>query len=196
MTVEAYLMYLIVCVTMLLQAPSLQEHDESAGCLFDVCLDPADVTSGLRRPSFKHCQDDPDAPLGGWPAGTLDVYTAVLKAVGRKDPTALATSTFGSRVAASIVGVFIAFATNLAVSEIPRLALCMAVGLVAALAAYFALVLFDRRGWFGSHPRLVFWIVSCATVLLFGAISAYTWATGDPELPSERHTTITIIQAP
>ena len=193
LTYERYLMYLITCVTMLLQDPSIEEHDTTAGCLFDLCVEPRDLTLGLRRPSLEHCRD---RQLRSWPNEVIDPYGRVLNDIGRRDPLAILTSALGNRGVGLLAGVLVAFVTHLVVAEWPRVAVVLVFVGVVAICAYGFLRLSARLPWVERHRRIVFWVVVAVGVVLAAGLAYVSVRETIPRLPTQDHATTCLRGAP
>lgn len=163
LSAEAYIMYLVLCVSLLLANPGTKEHPENAGCLFDQCIELDDIRAGLKKPSLAHCRKTQLANLSDQ---EIRGCKAILTYIGRKQPLAILSSTIGDSAAAFIGGIAVAFLTNVVTSEWPRTA-AVGVALGIVLVLYItAAKLLDRKVRTARARRISFRALSVLAVLL------------------------------
>ena len=185
LSAEAYIMYLVLCVCLLLANPEAREHPENAGCLFDQCIELDDIRAGLQKPSLAHCRETQLANLSDQEIRGCD---AILAYIGRKQPLAILSSAIGDRAAAFIGGIALAFFTNVMASEWPRLA-AVAVALGIVLVLYItAGKLLDKKVRSGRARRILFRALSVLTVLVALACVWMIAIEKFPPLPSDSGT--------
>lgn len=194
LTRERYLMYLITCVTLILENPAIKEHRKARACLFDVCVLPEHVTAGLRRPSLRHCCNAEDGQLRHLSDQYLAPFEAVLADVRRRDPLAIMNSSIGTRTTAFLAGVVSGFITHLLVSQWARAAVSVVWVGITLVAAFFLLRAAERTKRVQRHRGRTFWALAALSIgiaaggVVLGAVKSW------PPLHSEGgHQTVTCV---
>lgn len=185
MTLERYIMYLVICVAILLTNRDVVEHEIPGGCLFSECKRVEQIIPCLRKPSLDHCRVKQLAHIHD---DEIRGYRALLNDIGRIDPLTWLSSTFGTRIVGLVGGVVLAFVTNVITGEWPR------VGVVAAclgvlVAGYLLLMRpLNAQTWARRHRGLAFRLTT-AIALALAAVTIYIVGFRQvPELPSDTPT--------
>ena len=185
LSAEAYIMYLVLCVSLLLANPEAREHPENAGCLFDQCIALEDIRAGLQKPSLAHCRETQFANLSDQ---EIRGCNAILVYIGRKQPLAILGSAIGDQASGFIGGIALAFLTNVIANEWPRTAavtLALGLDLVLYIAAG---KLLDKKVRSGRARRISFRILSVLAVLVALACVWMIAVEKFPPLPSDSGT--------
>lgn len=181
---EDYVSYLLLCAAICIAIPSLQEHAAPRGCLFDLCIERAELEAGLEAP--KICDQDLEAlRLAGVEAEQIKQVQRVLADIGHRKVEELITGSYGATVVSFFSGILVAVSAALLSVESPRWALVLLWGVLATVLLRWVPRRLRRTEYGVTHRRGI-WKICVAVYLLVVAagvflIGVHRW----PKLPSD-----------